>query len=83
MVGLILLLHFGFFQVLALLWQNFGVQTEPIMSAPLRSTSLGEFWGKRWNLGFRQLSHGFPPAVSEIRSGNGRILRLRGFRPHS
>src|SRR5260370_38671858 len=27
------------------------------MSAPLRSTSLGEFWGKRWNLGFRQLAH--------------------------
>src|SRR5438270_556273 len=26
---------------------------------------------------------GFPPAVSEIRSGNGWILRLRGFRPHS
>jgi alginate O-acetyltransferase complex protein AlgI len=57
MVGLILLLHFGSFQVLALFWQSFGVRTEPIMSAPLRSTSLGEFWGKRWNLGFRQLSH--------------------------
>jgi alginate O-acetyltransferase complex protein AlgI len=27
------------------------------MSAPLRSTSLSEFWGKRWNLGFRQLAH--------------------------
>jgi hypothetical protein len=23
----------------------------------LRSTSLSEFWGKRWNLGFRQLAH--------------------------
>jgi hypothetical protein len=27
------------------------------MSAPLRSASLGEFWGKRRNLGFRQLAH--------------------------
>jgi hypothetical protein len=57
MVGLILLLHFGTFQIVALLWQSFGVKAEPIMSAPLRSTSLGEFWGKRWNLGFRQLAH--------------------------
>jgi Membrane bound O-acyl transferase family len=57
MLGLILLLHFGTFQLLALLWRSLGVKAEPIMSAPLRSTSLGEFWGKRWNLGFRQLAH--------------------------
>jgi len=57
MSGLILLLHFGTFQLVGLLWQSFGVSAKPIMSAPLRSTSLGEFWGKRWNLGFRQLSH--------------------------
>jgi hypothetical protein len=57
MIGLILLLHFGTFQMIAFLWQSFGVKAEPIMSEPLRSTSLGEFWGKRWNLGFRQLAH--------------------------
>jgi len=57
MLGLILLLHFGTFQIVGLLWQRFGVNAKPIMSAPLRSTSLGEFWGKRWNLGFRQLAH--------------------------
>jgi len=57
MLGLILLLHFGTFQVVGLVWQSFGVKAKPIMSAPLRSTSLGEFWGKRWNLGFRQLAH--------------------------
>ena len=57
MVGLILTLHFGSFQLLALLWQRMGVAADPIMNAPLRATSLGEFWGKRWNLGFRQLAH--------------------------
>lgn len=57
MVGLILLLHFGTFQIVALLWQSLGVRAEPIMHAPLRSTSLAEFWGKRWNLGFRELAH--------------------------
>ncbi len=57
MCGLILLLHFGAFQIVALVWQSLGVRADPIMSAPLRSSSLAEFWGKRWNLGFRQLAH--------------------------
>jgi len=57
MVGLVLVLHFGLFQIIAFLWQRLGVAAEPIMQAPLRSTSLAEFWGKRWNLGFRQLAH--------------------------
>ncbi len=57
MFGLILLLHFGTFQMIALMWQSIGIRAEPIMSAPLRSASLAEFWGKRWNLGFRQLAH--------------------------
>jgi hypothetical protein len=57
MFGLIFLLHFGMFQIVSLLWQSIGIKAEPIMSAPLRSASLGEFWGKRWNLGFRQLAH--------------------------
>jgi hypothetical protein len=57
MLGLVLLLHFGAFQILALFWQGLGIQATPIMSAPLRSESLSKFWGKRWNLGFRQVSH--------------------------
>lgn len=57
MLGLVLLLHFGTFQIVALLWQSLGVKADSIMSAPLRSASLGEFWGRRWNLGFRQLAH--------------------------
>jgi len=57
MLGLILLLHFGSFQLLSLFWQTAGVNARPIMSAPLRSRSLGEFWGKRWNLGFSHVAH--------------------------
>jgi hypothetical protein len=57
MAGLILLLHFGTFQIVALMWQAAGVNAKPIMSAPLRASSLAEFWGKRWNLGFRQLGY--------------------------
>ena len=57
MLGLILLLHFGFFHVLSLAWRTAGIAAPPIMQKPLRSESLSEFWGKRWNLGYRQLSH--------------------------
>jgi Membrane bound O-acyl transferase family len=58
MLGLVLFLHFGTFHLLALLWQSAGVNAEPIMRSPLSSTSLSELWGKRWNIGFRELSHG-------------------------
>jgi len=56
-VGLVLFLHFGTFHLLALAWQNAGHGVKPIMQKPLASRSLSELWGKRWNLGFRTLSH--------------------------
>jgi Membrane bound O-acyl transferase family len=55
--GLIFLLHFGSFHLIALFWQSVGIDAEPIMSKPILSKTLSEFWGKRWNLGFRQLAH--------------------------
>jgi Membrane bound O-acyl transferase family len=50
-LGIVLILHFGLFHLLALAW---GV--EPIMRSPMRATSLGEFWGRRWNLAFHELA---------------------------
>jgi hypothetical protein len=52
MAGLILVLHFGIFQLLAKLWQERGVNVVPLMDAPFRAMSLSEFWGRRWNTGF-------------------------------
>jgi hypothetical protein len=57
LLGLIFLLHFGGFHLIALFWQAQGVAAQPIMSRPLLSKNLSEFWGKRWNLGFRQLTY--------------------------
>jgi hypothetical protein len=76
MLGLIFLLHFGSFQILAFFWQSFGVTATPIMSAPLRSVSLSEFWGKRWNLGFRQLSYDlvFSPLYNKLGVGSASFL---------
>ncbi|MEE2886278.1 MAG: DCC1-like thiol-disulfide oxidoreductase family protein [Planctomycetota bacterium] len=68
MVGLILLLHFGSFHLLALAWQSVGVRAEPIMNAPTRAKSLSEFWSERWNLAFNDLAHSFlfSPAYRRI-----------------
>jgi D-alanyl-lipoteichoic acid acyltransferase DltB (MBOAT superfamily) len=50
-IGIVLILHFGVFHLLALGW---GVR--PIMRAPMRATSLSDFWGRRWNLAFHELA---------------------------
>jgi len=71
MVGLILLLHFGTFQIVSLVWQSIGVKAVPIMMAPLRAVALSEFWGRRWNLGFRLLAHEliFRPLYRKVGAG--------------
>jgi hypothetical protein len=71
MVGLALLLHFGIFHLASLFWRRVGIEARPIMAEPLRSVSLSEFWGKRWNLGFRQLAHEFVFRPLHKRFGSG------------
>jgi predicted DCC family thiol-disulfide oxidoreductase YuxK len=55
MTGTIFILHFGIFDLAAICWRMAGITARPIMNAPLRSSSLTEFWGRRWNGAFNQL----------------------------
>jgi len=54
--GLLALFHFGLFQLLSLAWRSVGIEAAPIMDRPLAARTLSEFWGRRWNLAFRQVA---------------------------
>lgn len=54
--GLSLMLHFGVCNILAGAWRLRGVPCEALFRAPLRSQNLGEFWAKRWNLAFSEMT---------------------------
>jgi predicted DCC family thiol-disulfide oxidoreductase YuxK len=56
MVGVILILHFGLFELLSIGWRALRVDAAPLMRRPLRSTSVSEFWGQRWNAAFNDLA---------------------------
>jgi alginate O-acetyltransferase complex protein AlgI len=56
MVGMILILHFGLFDLTSIGWRALRVDAAPIMNRPLLSTSVSEFWGRRWNAAFNDLA---------------------------
>ena len=59
LIGVGFCLHFGFFHILSLFWRTCGRDAVPIMDWPIASRSLSEFWGRRWNRAFRDLTHRF------------------------
>lgn len=54
--ALSLMLHFGVLTASAALWRSRGFDCRPLFDAPLGATSLAEFWGKRWNLAFSEMT---------------------------
>jgi predicted DCC family thiol-disulfide oxidoreductase YuxK len=65
MIGIVLLLHFGLFHLLSLLWRALGIDARPIMQSPAVATSLSKFWGRSWNTAFTDLTreHVFTPVA--------------------
>ena len=59
MIGLGLCLHFGSFHLLSCAFRQIDVEARPLMGWPLASVRLADFWGRRWNTAFRDLTHRF------------------------
>jgi len=69
MAGLVFVLHFGTFHLLSLSWRAAGVNAVPLMRNPLRSASLADFWGRRWNAAFHELATRFTFRPLRLRVG--------------
>ena len=59
MLGIVFVLHFGAFHLLACVWRACGLRAAPIMNWPIAARSLTDFWGRRWNLAFHELANRF------------------------
>ncbi|MEX0716818.1 MAG: MBOAT family protein [Planctomycetaceae bacterium] len=56
MVAFSLVVHFGLCELQAGWWRMLGADCRSLFRAPLRSTSLKEFWGSRWNVAFSEMT---------------------------
>jgi alginate O-acetyltransferase complex protein AlgI len=59
LAGLVLMLHFGIFHILSCFWRRRGRNARPLMNWPVLATSVADFWGRRWNTAFRDLTYRF------------------------
>lgn len=56
LIGFSLILHFGLLGISAGVWRLSGVHTYVLFNKPAMATSLTEFWSKRWNLAFSEMT---------------------------
>lgn len=56
LVGLSLILHFGILNLSTAFWRFSIVDVKELFRSPYKATSLKEFWGKRWNMAFSEMT---------------------------
>ena len=56
LIGFSLILHFGLLSISAGIWRLRGVPAYYLFKQPAKARSLGEFWSKRWNLAFSEMT---------------------------
>ncbi|WP_010583792.1 MBOAT family protein [Schlesneria paludicola] len=78
MIGIALSLHFGLFHLLSCIWRSCGICATAIMNWPICAVSLSDFWGRRWNLAFRDLTYQFIYRPLSRRIGT-RLSLMVGF----
>lgn len=78
MIGVVMFFHFGTFHLLSCFWRWRGVKAAPLMDRPLAATSVSAFWGRHWNIAFRDLTHRlvFKPV---LRKWGAPVALMAGF----
>lgn len=56
LTGYSLILHFGLLRMSAGFWRGFGVEADLLFRNPFASGSLREFWSRRWNIAFSEMT---------------------------
>ncbi|MBW4889399.1 membrane bound O-acyl transferase family-domain-containing protein [Mucilaginibacter sp. HMF5004] len=56
LIGFSLILHFGLLSISAGAWRLHGVNTYLLFKQPAQALSLTEFWSKRWNIAFSEMT---------------------------
>lgn len=56
LAGMSFILHFGILNLSTAAWRMTGVDITELFIAPYKSKSLKEFWGKRWNMAFSEMT---------------------------
>lgn len=56
LVGFSMVLHFGLLNINAWVLQRLGYASYSLFREPLKAESLRDFWGKRWNLAFTEMT---------------------------
>jgi hypothetical protein len=56
LIGFSFILHFGILNLSTAFWRSQGVDCKELFRSPAVSISLKEFWGKRWNLAFSEMT---------------------------
>jgi alginate O-acetyltransferase complex protein AlgI len=71
LLGFAWFLLFGVLHLLSVAWRTLGVDAPPLWRSPLHARSLGDFWGNRWNLSFRDAARATLFAPLRRRLGTG------------
>lgn len=58
-LGIGFLVHLGLLDALAGFWRLRGIPVGRLFDNPVASRTLGEFWGRRWNLAFHVVARDF------------------------
>lgn len=68
LVSLSLILHFGLLPINTFLLKALGIADYPVFKQPFKSKSIAEFWGRRWNLAFSEMTATamFKPLIRKV-----------------